>query len=238
VNTKFHDAEFDLEILGSLRKREILGDANPSLLVPLWYNLDTKAESLDEQFQRERRDNPLLETTPPEAWLAAILLPDIEKIRPNVRISDRVLSKAVQRYLLQRFPLKPAELAADADQTLTTAVTPFIPAVRSLLADLFDRKKSLMRILALRLKDGSIHETIVSAQPTSDREKITAQAIRENWPNIQLAQELNDAGLKPRNPRWTSYIDFLHQDPGQFYVLRSSVKRKYFVKAKRPERIA
>jgi hypothetical protein len=67
---KLYDAEFAPQLINTLKKREILGQANPAQLVPLRYNMST--EGMEKKFQGERAKNPLLATAPPEAWTAAL----------------------------------------------------------------------------------------------------------------------------------------------------------------------
>jgi hypothetical protein len=227
-----HDAEFSSGVLLMLRRKEILERANCVNAVPLDYGISTRVVEIENLFQIERRGNPLLEQTPPEAWIAAVLLDQIRDIRGNVQIRDRVLSDAVQKYLRHHFP--PVETPLDQDeQKLATTMEPFLPAVRSLFDELLDRRKGIFGILGLRVSSGSIRR-IVNATPKTLREKIMVQAINEDWSNPRLARALDAAGLKPRNPRWKSYMEFQFQDRGQFYVLKSQIARKYLLKVGKP----
>lgn len=208
-----------------LRRKEILERANSLNAVPLDYGINTRLVKIENQFQVERRDNPVLEETPPEAWIASVLLDDIRQIRANVVIPDRTLSDAVQKYLRRRFPL--IEARADHDeQKLVTTIQPFLPAVQSLLDEIFDRGKSIFGILGLRVSSGSIRR-IVRATPKSQREKLIVRGINEGWSNSRLGRELTDAGIRPKNRRWKTYVEFQHQEPQQFSVIKSTVKRKY-----------
>jgi hypothetical protein len=225
---KFHDVEFSPEVLLMLRRKEILERANCVNAVPLDYGISTRLVEIEDVFQIERRENPLLELTPPEAWIAAVLMDQIRDIRGNVQIRDRVLSDAVQKYLRHHCPRVEAPPDKD-EQKLVNTIEPFLPAVRSLFDELFDRRKSIFGILGLRVSSGSIRR-IVSAIPKSKREQIAVQAINEGWPPRRLAQAWDAAGLKPRNRLWKSYMELLFQDRDQFYVLKSQIARKYLLK--------
>src|ERR1039458_3955398 len=95
--SKFHDDEFSPEILQMLRKRDVLGRGNSTHLVPLWYNAYTEAEVVVQKFQVERRQSPVLETTLPETWLTAELMPGVQTIRARVDIPEAILDSALQR---------------------------------------------------------------------------------------------------------------------------------------------
>jgi hypothetical protein len=227
---KLHDLEFSSEILLMLRRKEILERANCVNAVPLDYAISTRLVQMESLFQEERRADPLLEQTPPEAWLATVLMDQIREIRGNVRIRDRVLSDAVQKYLRRHFP--PTGALPDQDeQKLVTSIEPFLPAVRSLFEKVIDRRKSIFGILCLRISNASIRR-IVKATPKTAREKIMVQAINENWSNPRLASSLDTAGIKPRNSRWKSYKELLFEDRNQFYVLKSQIARKYLLVGK------
>jgi hypothetical protein len=226
---KFYDAEFGWEVLSVLRKREILGRANPALFVPLTYNLLTKAQGLEQVFQEESQKNPLLETTPPEAWIAAELLPQIREIRENVEVDDEVLSDAVQKYL-RHHSKGPGNSEVNAEQKLHTTICGFLPAIEKLLCDIFDRRQSLLGILALANNRFKVAQPIRAKAPSTLREAIIIQAIKEKWPHQKLAGELDRAGLKPKNKQWQSFRQMLEMYPHQFYSMKSSVKKKYLVR--------
>ena len=232
MSRKLYDVEFSPSILSMLRRKEILERANCVNAVPLDYSISTRVVELESIFEKERRADPLLEQTPPESWIAATLIDEIRAIRGNVQIQDRILSDALQKYLRHRFP--PVEAPSDQEeQKLVTTIEPFLLAVRSLFDDLFDRRKSIFGILGLRTSSGSIRR-IVSATPKTPREKIMVRAINENWSNTRLASELDAGGVKPRNPRWKSYMQLLYQDRDQFYVLKSQIARKYLQMVDKP----
>jgi hypothetical protein len=226
MGKKLNDAEFSPGMLAKLRKIAILEKANVGHAAPLDYRISTRPEELENQFQKERRENALLEQTAPEAWIAAVLVDEIREIRSNVELSDSILSGAIQRYLRHRCP--PVEDEQPEGERLITTIEPFQSAIESLLRDLFNRQKSLFGILGLRQSEGSIRR-IITAAPKSKRDKIFSQGINEKWPNRRLAQALDDAGIKPANDRWNSYREMYHQNPEQFRVLKSQTKRKYLV---------
>jgi hypothetical protein len=123
---KSNDAEFESAVLATLKKRDILGRANPAQLALLDYNLRTEAEGFEQEFQESRQRNPLLETTAPEAWIAAEIVPKIREVRSNVDVAEEVLSEAVQKYLLYRSKTDtPSEV--DDEQKLHTTIQKFIP---------------------------------------------------------------------------------------------------------------
>jgi hypothetical protein len=222
---KLHDAEFSSEVLLMLSRKEILERANCVNAVPLAHAISSRLVEMESLFQKERRGDPLLEQTPPEAWIATVLMDQIREIRGNVQIRDRMLSDAVQKYLRRHFPRNEAPPDND-EQKLVNTIEHCLPAVKSLFDELFDRRKSIFGILGLRISSGSIRR-VVSTKPKSKREQIIVQAINENWSNPHLARALDAAGLKPRNPRWKSYLEFLFQDRDQFDVLKSQIARKY-----------
>jgi hypothetical protein len=224
--TKLNDAEFSPKMLAKLRKRAILEKANPVNAVPLDYRIKTRVVELEKQFQKERRENALLEQTPPEAWIAAVLLDEIRGIRSNVELSDSILSRAIKRYLLHR--CSPAEDENPEGERLITTIEPFHSAIESLFRELFNRQKSLFGILGLRRSEGSIRR-IIAAAPKSERDKIFVQGLSEKWPNRRLAEALDHAGIKPASDRWKSYREMYHQNPEQFRVLKSQTKSKYLV---------
>jgi hypothetical protein len=230
---KRHDTEFSPEVLLTLRRKEILERANCVNAVPLDYAISTCLSEMERLFQKERRADPLLEQTPPEAWIAAVLLDQIREIRSNVQIGDRVLCDAVQKYLRHHCPQIEAQFD-QREQKLVTTIEPFLPAVRSLFDQLFDRRRSVFSILGLRTSSGSIRR-IARATPSSDREKIIVLSKREAWSNRRLAEALDTAETKPRDKRWKSYMEMYHQNPAMFRVLKSQVVTKYFLKAEQSE---
>ena len=211
-----------------LKRKEILERDNSNNAVPLDYNIGTGLLEIEDLYQKERRENPMLEQTSPEAWVATVMLNEIREIRANVVIPDRTLSDAIQKYLRHHFPKTTVPVDAHEQQLLTTIKTCF-PAIRSLFEELFDRGKSVFGILGLRASSGSIRR-IVSATPKSKREQIIVAAIREKWSNRHLAEVLDTAGVRPRGDRWSSYMEMWHQDPNQFRVLKSQVGKKYLPK--------
>jgi hypothetical protein len=223
---KLYDFEFSPWAVSILRKRTILTKANFVHAVPLDYGIEEYGVRFEKRFQKERRENPLLEQTAPEAWISAVLSEEVRAIRCNVEISDSILDRAIQKYLRHRCP--PVEDEQPEGERLITTIEPFQSAIESLLRDLFNRQKSLFGILGLRQSEGSIRR-IITAAPKSKRDKIFSQGINEKWPNRRLAQALDDAGIKPASDRWNSYQEMYHQNPEQFRVLKSQTKRKYLV---------
>jgi hypothetical protein len=223
VRTKFHNDEFSPEILQMLRKRDVLGQANPTQLIPLVYNAHTESEMMEERFDAERKENPLLETTPPEAWLTAEVMPAISAIRANAEVKDSVLVAALLRYFRRAVPLTANE--AQSEQELWTGIGPYQPALKKLFRDLYDRRKSLGGILGIPVAACTIREAMTERKPSSRREEIMLRGIAENRSNQYIARLLDKSGLKPRT--YKSYPEMLHVNPQDFYALKSGIKIKY-----------
>ena len=230
---KSNDAEFEPAVLAALKERDILGRVNFALLGPLDYYLRTEAEGFEQEFQKSRQRNPLLETTAPEAWIAAKIVPKIREVRSNVDVTDEVLSDAVQKYLLYRSATAMTS-EVDDEQKLHTTIEQFIPAIEELLRETLDRRKSLADILALEINHFKVNQPLQLRVPKSLREQITVQAIMEKWPNPKLANELDRAKLKPKSKQFDSYKTLLHLDAQQFYSRKNAVKKKYQIGISRP----
>lgn len=225
MSAKLHDDEFSPEILLMLKQRDILGRLNPAQLVPLRYNSQTEAEAMVQKFQDARRDNPLLETTPAEAWLTAELMPVVEQIRAKVDIPEKVLDATLQRYFCRA--MQPIVDRISDEQQLCTSVEVYLTAIKQLLIDLYDRRKSLRGILRISPTAYTVRKALAARMPTSRREAVFLQGITEGWKNHQIARALDERGLKPRNRDYKSYRE-MHQIKNQlFCALKSDVKRKY-----------
>lgn len=225
MSAKLHDDEFSPEILLMLKQRDILGRKNPAQLVPLRYTLYTEAEATVQKFQDARRDNPLLETTPAEAWLTAELMPVVEQIRAKVDIPERVLDAALQRYFCRA--VQPIVDRISDEQQLCTSVEVYLTAIKQLLIDLYDRQLSLRDILEIPATAYTLREAIVVRKPSSRREEIFLKGIKERWKNQRIARELDEKGLKPRGTTYKSYKE-MHQINSQlFCATKSNIKKKY-----------
>lgn len=202
TKTRSYDHEFNPDALKMLKKREILGRARSANLVPLDYNLSTQAAALEQEFQEERRWNPLLETTPPEAWLCAEILPFIREVRSNVDVDDRLLSEAVQLRVQQH-----TKKSQSSKDELVTTIEPYIPVVKKLFVDLFDRTKSLRQILGLRRGSYDVREITTTRKPTTKRETIFLRGLGEQWSNRRIAKSLDEEGVKPRSTEYRSFLE-------------------------------
>jgi len=220
---RFYDAEFSPGVLQLLKKREVLGQSNPAQFVPLIYNIATEVETIEERFDAERKENPLLETTPPEAWLAAEVMPAITAIRPYVEIQENLLVNAVQGYFQRAVRLVASE--GPSEQQLYTTVRSYRAALKKLLIDLYDRRKSLSGILRIRVGVRTIREALATRKPSSRRQAIILKGTNEHRSNQYIAKELDKSGLKPR--RYKSYTDMLRTNSQMFYALKSDIGRKY-----------
>ena len=169
-----------------------------------------------------------METTPPEAWIAAEILPRIRKVRANVEVDDEVFSEAVQKYLRCR-SVGAEDSDLDNEQKLYTTIQNFIPAIEKLLCDIFDRRKGLADILALARDRYGVGQPIRARVPSALREQIILRAIKEKWSHPKLANELDRAKLKPKSTDWKSFKQMFHDYPEQFYSMKSYVKKKYLV---------
>ena len=219
---RFYDDEFDPDLLKVLRKRDILGEANPAQLAPLVYNLLTEVRLLEKKFQTERQQNPLLETTPPEAWIAAELLPWIQQVRCGVDLDERILSAVLKRKL--RCAVQP--LGESCDQHLHRAIQPYLTHVKKLLLQIVDRRKSLGQIMSLRPNAYSVRDALKVRQPNTRREATIVRSIREGRPDHWIARELDKHGDKPKGD-FASYTEMLRISPQLFYSMKSNIKKKY-----------
>jgi hypothetical protein len=227
---KFYDTEFAPKALAMLKQQHILGTANVAHYAILHYNLGIQARDFEDVFQQARRENPLLETTPPEVWIAAQVVPIIRDVRSNVEVDDDVLSDAVQKYLRHHYKPAPVEdFEAQGEQKLYRTIEHFIPAIERLLRDLFDRAKSLGGILSLARDRFKVGHAIGARQLGTRREELIIQAINENWRNQKLADQLDRAGIKPKGKHWKSYKQMLHHNSQLFSATKNSVKKKYLV---------
>jgi hypothetical protein len=225
ARTNFHDEEFAPEVLKALKKREILAQANPAQLVPLHYNMSTRAVLMVKKFQDERSEYPLLETTPPEAWIAAEIVPVIQEVRSKADVDESVLSAPVQRYL--RVPVELPRVQGSEEQRLHTTIEPYLLKIKSLLTDIVNRRKSLRAILRLPAGVYKLRGTLVSPKPGSRREAIVVRGIKEKWRNHRIAKELDDHGLKPQDKIYPSYTNMVDVNAQLFYSLKSSIRKKY-----------
>jgi hypothetical protein len=226
-----HDAEFNVAILKVLKKRDILGEANLALLIPLTYNIWTDVDRMEQKFQGERKSNPLLETTPAEAWICAQIMPFIQEVRQNADIDERILSRAIQEYFQRNASGHINADDADGLQLCTT-IEPYLSAAKDLLDDICDRRKSLREIFGLRPGAYSIREAFSRRIPGSKREALILRGLREKWGNPRIARELDEKGVKPKNRNtnnkdYRSYRDMLRNNPQLFYSLKNGVKKKY-----------
>src|SRR6266849_9391357 len=218
---KFYDFEFGAEPLRDIKKRDLLASSDSVHDAPLTYALLTKAEGMEQEFQRARKTNPVFETTPAEVWIAAEIMPLVKEIRANVGLHDRLLNNALQRYL--RREAKPNLLPrADDDEPLTTTVKPYIPGLKTLLVADCDRRKSLHEILRLPAGAYILRNALALRKPGSLRETIFLRGIREKWQGHRIAKELDDKVLKPTNKDFKTYTEMLLVKPQLFYSLKSS----------------
>jgi hypothetical protein len=226
MSKRFYDAEFAPGILVMLKERDILMRANRAQRYILVYNLATEAELLIRRFDEERKANPVLETTPPEAWIAAKLVPNIREIRPNIDTDDELLSEAIQRILRRFAPL--ADIAKHCEQVLSLTIEPYRPCLETLFRDLFDRTKGVRSILGLRRATYNLRDFERDTKPFTMLGTIFLQGIRERWSNRRIAITLDEAGVQPRNPeKYKSYVHMLGIDSHSFYSLKNNIKTKY-----------
>lgn len=230
---KLYDHEFGTSLLAVLRNRELLAQGNQVHYVALHYNIGLELAKLEQDFQQERRTDPLLEQTPPLTWLAAKLVPYIGQIRPNIRVTDKVLSLAVRKYLRRHLSRQTAITDLE-QQELVRTMEPYLSAVRKLLNGLYDRRRSLAGLLALTAKTYSLRRSMKFRKPKSLRDRIYIRGITEGYSNARIARDLDDADVRPRKKSWQGYAEMNLQDPKQFQVLKSHTKSKYLVTAKKP----
>lgn len=224
--TRLHDEEFSPEILRMLKKRGVLGQANWIHFVPLDYNVDTEAHALIERFQIERRENPLLELTPAEAWLAAEAMPIVHHIRASLNVEDAILSAALQRYFC--YAQHPVVVdRRPGEQKLCTSVEAYFPLVKKLLTNLYDLRKSLREILGIPANAYTLREAMSKRRPSSRRETLILSGLNERRANQYIARQLDAHSMKPRSNKYKSYLEMVRINPQAFYALKSDVKKKY-----------
>lgn len=221
---RLYDEQFSADVLKMLKKRDVLGQSNPVHFVPLEYNVAAEVEKIEEQFEAERKQNPLLETTLPEAWLTAEITPIVAEVRPNVSISEAVLTVALLRYFRRAVRLNDSPLE---EQQLWTTVRPYRAALKSLLLDLSDRRKGIHEILKIPRDVRTIRDVTQDRKPHSRREEILLQGIKGHWTNQHIARELDKHGIKPHSRDFGSYTEMFRMKSQNFYALKSEVKRKY-----------
>lgn len=220
---KFHDEEFSPEILDMLRRRDILGSSNPAHFAILRYNAYTQAEAIVQKFQDARRQNPLLETTPAEAWLTSELVPAVEQIRANADLAEPILDSALKRFF--RLPVHTAIATTSSEQHLCTSLDEYLPSVKALLMDLYDRRKSLRGILRIPVTAYTVREALSARKPASKREAIFLEGINAGWKDHRIARTLDEQRIKPRT--FESYRKMLRTNPQNFYSLKATIKKKY-----------
>jgi hypothetical protein len=226
TESKMFDSELNAEVLKMLKRRDILGLANSAHLSLLIYNLNTEAEMIVVRFDAARRENPLLETTTPDAWLTAEMMPVVELIRDKVDIAEPILAAAIQRY----FRRVAHPIAADGtpgEQQLCTSIEAYLPAVKNLLINLYDRKKSLRAILGIPVAAYSLREALTQRKPSSRMEAVFLEGMNARWKNHRIARTLDEQHLKPRRDK--SYTEMLRLNPQGFYSLKSGIKKKYLM---------
>jgi hypothetical protein len=221
---KFYDTEFGAEPLRDLEKRDLLASSNPVHLVPLTYNLVTKAEGMEQRFQRDRKANPLFETTAAEIWIVAEIIPFVKEVRANVALDDELLSDGLQRYL-RRESKQYLSPRPDDDEPLVTTIEPYIPALKKLLDAICDRRKSLRGILRLSANAVTIRDTSARHNGGTSRQAIFLLGIKGKWSNYRIANMLDDKGLKPKNKDFKSYAEMYRIKPGVFYSMKHNIKK-------------
>jgi hypothetical protein len=224
-NEKFYDFEFGAEPLRSLKKIDLLASSNSVLGVPFIYHLLSKAEAMEQEFQRDRKANPLFETTAPEIWIVAEIMPLLKEVRAKVAIDDELLSDALQRYLRREakriLPPRP-----DDDEPLVTTIEPYIPALKKLLVAVCDRRKSLRGILRLSARAVTIRDALARRKGQTSRQAIFLFGIKAKWSNHRIAKELDDKGLKPKDKDFKSYAEMFQIKPQLFYSMKSNIKKE------------
>jgi hypothetical protein len=220
---KLYDEEFSPEILQKLKRLDVLGRKNLAHLAILRYNVYTEAEAIVQSFQDERRENPVLETTSPETWLTAELMPAVQKIRAKVDIPEAILDAALQRYFCRA--VQPVVDSTSDEQQLCTSVEAYLPAVKNLLINLYDRRKSLCQILRVPVSAYTLREALTARKPVSRREAIFLEGINSGWKNPRIARTLDDQRIKPRT--YESYGKMLRSNAQDFYSLKTTIKTKY-----------
>jgi hypothetical protein len=226
MRKRFYDVEFSPGILAMLKERDILNRANFAQGCILIYHLATEVELLVRRFDEERKANPVLETTPPEAWIAAKLIPNIREIRSNIDMDDDLLSEALQRILRRFAPV--GNINKHSEQVLRLTIEPYRSYLETLFLNLFDRTKSLRSILGLRCAVFGVRNLDSQTRPFSRREDIIVRGLMEKWPNMRIAIALDEAGIRPRSPdRHKSYVHMLRSNSQCFHSSKSAVKTKY-----------
>jgi Arc/MetJ family transcription regulator len=226
MSKRFYDTEFSPGILAMLKERDILMRANRAQGFILVYNLTSEVELLIRRFEEERKANPVLETTPPEAWIAAKLVPSIRETRPNIDTDDELLSEAMQKTLRRFTPVD--DMAKHGEQVLRLTIEPYRTYLETLFLNLFDRTKSLRAILGLRWAVFGVRDLEPQTRPFSRREDIIVRGLRGKWSNRRIATALDEAGIRPRSPdRHKSYVLMLKDNSQCFYSLKNAVKTKY-----------
>lgn len=224
---KVYDTEFGAEPLRDLKRRDVLGSSNLVHYVSLTYKILAEAEGMENRFQKARRENPLLETTAPEVWIAAEYIPLIREIRSNVEIDDLLLSQALQRYLNRKAKGNLTARLEGDEQPLTRTIEPYINALKDLLLDVCDRRKSLRGILRLPAKAYTGREVQARQKPRTLLQLIVLQGIQEGWPNHKIAKELDDKGVRPRNGDYAKHTEMLRNNPQSFYSMKSRIKNQF-----------
>jgi hypothetical protein len=226
MGKRFYDAEFAPGILVMLKERDILMRANRAQGFILVYNLATEVDLLIRRFDEERKANPVLETTPPEAWITAELVPTIREIRPNIDTEDELLSEAIQRILRRFAPLD--DIAKHGEQVLWLNIEPYRPCLETLFLNLFDRTKSLRSILGLRRATYSLRDFGRDTKPFTKLDEIMLRCLKEKQKPMRIAIALDEAGVRPRSPeKYRSYVHMLGINSHSFYSLKNNIKTKY-----------
>lgn len=220
---RLHDKEFSAPVLRMLKDREILSESNPVHSAILIYNIGVAVEDIKLRYDNDRKQNPLLETTPAEAWLTKTFVPIVRSIRFNVDVSDPILVAALSRYFRRAAP--PVNRDSLTEQQLCTSIHVYRPALTRLLRDLYDRRRSLNGILGIRAVVRSPGEALSERKPSTMREAIILSGIKVHWTTMRLAKELDKTRCKPRS--YKSYVDMVQANPQHFYALKSQVKKKY-----------
>lgn len=219
---KLYDDEFSAEALKLIKEVEILGLARAAVLS---YNVGKDIRGLEETFQSERREDPLLETTPLEAWIILKILPRIQEIRSNIDMEEGLLVEALKRFLRESVRETPPQY--ENEQVLNTTIKAYVPALEKLFGELLDRRKSLRTILRLRPDAYTIRQVASPLKPRSKREQLILRCHEKKWNNRRLAMELDNAGIKPRNRDFKSYCQMLSDDSPLFRSMKYDVLKKY-----------
>ena len=151
-------------------------------------------------------------------------MPGVQTIRARVDIPEAILDSALQRYFRRAVPPTAANKTSD-EQQLCISVEAYLPALRVLLIDLYDRQKSLRNILRIPPHAYTVRDALSSRKPSSRREAIVLEGINAGWENPRIARRLDEQHLKPH--RYESYTKMLRSYPQNFYALKSGIKKKY-----------